>query len=206
MSTATLLLLAAALSTAQGPAGPFLPMVPLAKSSPKAFVGLQRFASCALKYGRSSIGRYLAMPFPSPEGQTAATEVMEDYSICLDTEAFRGRVEYVRGAFIEAAYQSHLGTPGALKIALGEVDPDHHYGRYLRLAQCVLDRSAEGAAMVLRTRPASNEQASAFKAIDPVVQTCAKAQQLQPTATQLLRFAIAEALYRRLPDAPSAAR
>lgn len=171
-----------------------------AKGAPRAFRSLQGFADCIAKKAPEQTSKFLAMNYPGKDADTEARKLATDNEACADTYFLTFTTEYMRGALIEAAYHALQGgaTPPA-KISLGASGMGD-MGQPPTIAGCVVGRQPQLSAELLSTRIASPDQERVFHTLQPDVDQCARAAGVKKVQPELLRYQIAEALYRRLPD------
>jgi hypothetical protein len=202
---AGLLMVSSAMSAAQ------LPVVRQSemgrKGSAKAFRNLDDFAACVVKHGNADTATFLGSDFPPKHMDSGGMFLANKYDNCLrGTFLLSMHPPYLRGALIEAEYHRlSSGTASERPIALGRVTgADEELPS--ALAECLVRAQPEASKRLLDTQPASPEQNAAFNAYGADFTTCARASGVTTAPPQLLRYQIAEALYRRAAANPATER
>jgi hypothetical protein len=171
------------------------------KGSQRAFKNLDEFATCVVKRGNADVSIFLAADFPPKHMDSGGIFLANKYDSCLrGTFLMSIHPPYLRGALIEAEFHRlAAGSRDAHPIALGHVGATE-VDLPPALAECLVRAQPEVAKRLLETRAGSPEQGAAFAAFDPAFTTCARAAGVNQTAPQLLRYQIAEAMYRKLTE------
>ena len=174
------------------------------KGSRKAFKNLDDFATCVVKRGNADVSIFLAADFPPKHMDSGGIFLADKYDSCLrGTFLLSIHPPYLRGALIEAEYHRLAGgSADQHPITLGHVGATE-VDLPPALAECLARSQPEVAKHLLETRAGSAEQAAAFAAFGPAFTTCARAAGVNQAAPQLLRYQIAEAMYRKLTEGPA---
>jgi hypothetical protein len=168
------------------------------RGSPQAFAMLATYARCVVHSERGPTAKFLVANYPSKDRDAKAYDLISGAGMCIDRDLMLD-FQFMRGALIEALYEAdilhHSGKPlvalGTSAATKDDVPPP------TELARCIVRRKPEKSAEVLRTAIASAQQAQAFAALEPDLVQCARETSSRPTFPELLRFQIAEELYRR---------
>ena len=168
------------------------------QGSPEALVILSKYASCVVHSERGLTAQFLASNYPSKDRNKKVYELLSGAGMCVDRD-LKLDFQFMRGALIEALYaQDILNHSGKPLVALGTSTADKEgVPPPIELARCIVRRDPEKSAEVLRTAIASKRQAQALEALEPDLGQCARETGSRPTFAELLRFQIAEELYRK---------
>jgi hypothetical protein len=168
------------------------------QGSPQAFASLLSYATCVMKHERKATLRFLAEDFPSAKSREIAQQLASDTRFCLkDTALLKLNPGYLRGALIEAAYQQDFGGgAAAVPVRIGSAaNVEKEFAP--ALAECLVQRRGAAVAELLSTRIASTQQAQAFAKLEPDLSNCARQAKVAKYFPELLRFQVAEVLYRQ---------
>ena len=177
------------------------------KGSTKAFRNLDDFAACVVKRGSADAATFLGSDFPPKHMDSGGFFLANKYDHCLrGTFLLSIQPPYLRGALIEAQYHRLSdGLPGERPIALGHVTGSEEQ-LPSALAECLVRAQPEASKRLLDTRAGSPEQSAVFNSYGADFATCANASRVSNAPPQLLRYQIAEALYRKAAANPATER
>lgn len=174
------------LKSEMGPAG-----------SSKAFVNLATYAQCVIKHERKAVLAFLSLDYPSADWRERGQQLASETTFCLRNTALLSlNPSYMRGALIEAAYHhdrtaGKTSRPATLGSAL-VIDPKFTPA----LAECLVQKRRDSVDRLLSTPIASPAQRDAFLGLEPDLGTCARQVKVTTYNPEILRFQIAEHLYR----------
>jgi hypothetical protein len=159
---------------------------------------LATYARCVVHSERGLTAKFLGSNYPSKDRDAKTYDLISGAGLCVDRDLMLD-FQFMRGALIEALYAAdilhHSGKPlvalGTSAATKDDIPPP------TELARCIVRRKPEKSAEVLRTTIASAQQAQAFAALQPDLGQCARETSSRPTFPELLRFQIAEELYRQ---------
>jgi hypothetical protein len=177
------------------------------KGSQKAFANLDDFANCVVKRGDADVSTYLAADFPPKHMDSGGMFLADKYDSCLrGTFLLSINPPYFRGALIEAKYHRLEADSGnESPTTLGHVN-GAEATLPAALAECLVRSQPETAKRLLDTRPGSAEQTAAFVSFGADLFTCSNASGVSSAPPQLLRYQIAEGLYRKMTQATVGAK
>lgn len=167
------------------------------QGTPQAFAMLANYAKCVVHSERGLTAKFLASNYPSKDRDLKIDDLISGAGMCVDRDLSLD-FQFLRGALIEALYQEDiLFHYGKRLLPLGTSAADKQsVGPPAELARCIVSRQPEKSAEVLRTTIASAQQTQAIAALEPNLGQCARETSSRPTFPELLRFEIAEELYR----------
>jgi hypothetical protein len=178
-----------------------------AAGDPKAYGTLMNYAKCIVHVQRGQTSKFLKIDFKFGNRLGFVEDLVEGTGLCAaDLIALRGDFDYFRGALIEALYDEDiLGKLGKPLIVLGTSVPEKA-SFPSPLARCIVGRRPQESAALLRTKVASADQGRAFVLLKPDIDECAKQTKSTASSAELIRFQIAEELYRRASSGLAAAQ
>lgn len=168
------------------------------QGSPQAFAMLTTYAKCVVHTERGLTAKFLAFNFPSKDRSRKAYDLVSGAGLCYDHD-LKLDFQFMRGALIEALYTADiLNHSGKPLLALGTSAADKNdVPPPTELARCIVRRRPDQSAAVLKAPIASPQQAQAIAALEPDLGECARETGTRPTFAELLRYQIAEELYRQ---------
>lgn len=166
------------------------------KGDAKAFTNLMRYAACAAHLERGVAAKFLAVSYPSKDRDGQVQDLIVGSGLCAEGPV-KLEFDYLRGALIEAFYDEDiLRRSGKPMIKLGTSAPNKTSSPST-LAHCVVNRRPGAAAELLKTKISFPEQGKAVAQLQPDVDQCVRETKEGISFPELLRFQIAEELYRR---------
>jgi hypothetical protein len=158
----------------------------------EVYQGIKDYAECAVEVRPIEVKTFLALPAGSPQAHDAAAALAESTQRCMSIIVVRMSGPAFRGPLIEALYRRDFqrAATGKATVRLSSEDAA------LQLAKCVTRADEQTADQLLRTPPASREQTQVFRQLAPVFEAC-RPSASPPKDAQILRYQIAEALYRQ---------
>jgi hypothetical protein len=165
--------------------------------APRAFMSLQDFAGCIAKKNPEATLEFLAIDFPSKSAEAEGRKLAGDLAeVCMPTLVMMFSAEYFRGALVEAAYhEAKLGNLGYSRARLG-ISGVGEQGLSPALGRCVVQRQPDLSEQLLATRISSPQQRKSFATLQSDIEQCVRQTRPGVLQPELLRFHIAEALYR----------
>ena len=161
------------------------------KPSAQTYVAIGKFADCILLYRFADAKTLLELPVDSPRTEGFGKALATSSSGCLTNPGLGLRSQVFRWSLIEALYRRDVlkrGRPPSVALGgdAGSIDR----------AKCVVGRDPVGADAILRTSPGSRQQFAAIAALAPIASACGLARPTSLPESQVMRFQIAEAMYR----------
>lgn len=177
-----------------------------AKGDPRAFSSLAFYANCVVDAERGLTVKFLAKDYTPKNREGPTEDLLVGAGLCMaDIPALKLTFEYLRGALIEAAYDKDvLKKSGKPFMALGASLPEKASSPPA-IAHCIVDRRPSEAAALLNTVISSDGQARAIRQLEPDLDECVRSTNSKSVFPEILRFQIAEELYRRAANRPSLA-
>jgi hypothetical protein len=169
-----------------------------ATGDPKAFVSLLFYARCAVDAERGLAAKFLRVDYTPKNWSGPSEDLVAGAGLCAsDVAALKLTFPYLRGALIEALYDEDvLKDSGKQLIPLGGLAPGTA-GAPPMLGDCVVNRKPVQGAAMLKTNIASADEAKVIAALRPTIDQCARERNVKSVYPEMLRFQIAEELYRR---------
>ena len=160
-------------------------------ASARTYVAIDKFADCIVRYRFVDVKTLLALPVDSPRVDSFGRALATTSGECLAAAGLGFQVQVFRWSLIESLYRRDLlkrGGPPSIALGgdAGQIDG----------AKCVVARAPALSEAILRTSPGSKQQAAAMKLIAPAASDCGLEQPRSLSATQHIRFQLAEDLYR----------
>jgi hypothetical protein len=160
-------------------------------STRKAEETIRAFAQCIANERLPDVKAFLALPDNSPRIRELGTSLaMGSGSECSPYVFMTTHASQLRYALIEVLYNRDFRGSGSPSAVLGDD------AGVIDVAKCIVKAAPSEADQLIATAPASKQQKAAFKELASYAQTCGVELPVNDAGQQLLRFQIAEALYR----------
>jgi hypothetical protein len=167
-----------------------------------AMEALTRFGRCyAATVPKSAFALVGTVPGTADEAKVYRRLFSGESTPCLGSiTELRVPPQFVRGAIAEGLYREHVPLPPALRlVATGPAEVRDLSGA----ARCYVSQQPTEAHALLRTNPASQAEYEAVKGLMPAFASCLPGGVQANFPATMIRYRIAEALYRTGAERPA---